>query len=56
MWLSERKKSRGYGEAMVGQTTLGGDPAGAYLDAERRALAVFAPGGMCGGPPWGKRC
>ncbi|WP_294552133.1 hypothetical protein [uncultured Pseudoflavonifractor sp.] len=54
MWLSERKKSRGYGEAMVGQTTLGGDPAGAYLDAERRALAVFAPGGYVWRPAVGE--
>ena len=50
MWLSERKRGRGYGEAMVGQTTLSGNPAGVYLDAERRALAIFAPGGYAWRP------
>ena len=54
MWLSERKKGRGYGEAMVGQTTLSGDPAGVYLDAERRALVVFAPGGYVWRPAVGE--
>ncbi|HJG87004.1 hypothetical protein [Pseudoflavonifractor capillosus] len=54
MWLSERKKGRGYGAAMVGQATLSGDPAGAYLDAERRALAVFAPGGYVWRPAVGE--
>ena len=54
MWLSERKRGRGYGEAMVGQTTLSGDPAGAYLDTERRALVVFAPGGYVWRPAVGE--
>ena len=39
---------------MVGRTTLSGDPAGAYLDAERRALAVFAPGGYVWQPAVGE--
>ena len=39
---------------MVGQTTLSGDPAGAYLDAERRALVVFAPGGYVWRPAVGE--
>ena len=54
MWLSERKRGRQYGEAMVGQTTLSGDPAGVYLDAERRTLAVFAPGGYAWRPAVGE--
>ena len=54
MWLSERKRGRQYGEAMVGRTTLGGDPAGVYLDAERRTLAVFAPGGYVWRPAVGE--
>ncbi|MEG2118840.1 MAG: hypothetical protein RRY53_00690 [Pseudoflavonifractor sp.] len=33
------------GAKLVGEATLGGDPAGVWLDAERRALAVYAPGG-----------
>lgn len=39
---------------MVGQTTLSGDPAGAYLDAERRTLVVFAPGGYVWRPAVGE--
>lgn len=39
---------------MVGQATLSGDPAGVYLDAERRALAVFAPGGYVWRPAVGE--
>ena len=39
---------------MVGRTTLPGDPAGVYLDAERRTLAVFAPGGYVWRPAVGE--
>ena len=38
MWTSDRRKTRQAGESWVdwGEVTLEGDPAGAYLDGERR--------------------
>ena len=39
---------------MVGQVTLSGAPAGAYLDGERRDLAVLAPGGYFWRPAVGE--
>ena len=47
MWTSDRRKTRQAGESWVdwGEVTLEGDPAGAYLDGERRQLAVYGPGG-----------
>lgn len=41
MWTSDRRKTRQAGESWVdwGEVTLEGDPAGAYLDGERRQLA-----------------
>lgn len=47
MWLSQRKENRILpdGGADVGQITLAGDPAGVWLDGERRELPVFGPGG-----------
>ena len=49
MWTSDRRKTRQAGESWVdwGEVTLEGDPAGAYLDGERRQLAVYGPGGYC---------
>ena len=35
--------------------TVVGDPAGAYLDGERRQLAVYGPGGYCWKPALGDR-
>lgn len=54
MWLSERKRGRGSDGALVGAATLEGETAGAYLDGERRDLAVFAPGGYCWRPAVGQ--
>lgn len=47
MWLSERKGAGAPGReaARVGTVTLPGDPAGVFLEGERRDLPVFAPGG-----------
>lgn len=47
MWISERKQREGLpgGWAAVGEVTLAGDPAGVWLDGERRDLPVFGPGG-----------
>lgn len=58
MWLSEREQRRQEREraaALVGEVTLGGDPAGAYLDGERRALPVFGPGGYVWRPAPGQQ-
>lgn len=47
MWISERSQKRTVldGMAQVGYVTLPGDPAGVYLDGERRELPLFGPGG-----------
>lgn len=46
MFLSRRESPRQVGgQALVGPVTVPGDPAGAYLEGERRGLAVYAPGG-----------
>lgn len=57
MWTSDRRKTRQAGESWVdwGEVTLEGDPAGAYLDGERRQLAVYGPGGYCWKPALGDR-
>ncbi len=55
MWLSGRKHGGAGTGAMVGATTLEGDPAGAYLDGERRQLEVFAPGGYHWRPALGQQ-
>lgn len=56
MWLSSARRTRGSsGGASVGRATLEGDPAGAYLDGERRALPVFAPGGYFWRPALGQK-
>lgn len=57
MWTSDRRKTRQAGESWVdwGEVTLEGDPAGAYLDGERRQLAVYGPGGYCWKPVLGDR-
>lgn len=46
MFLARRERQeRRSGEALTGPVTLPGDPAGAYLEGERRGIAVYAPGG-----------
>ena len=48
MWIAERERRRAeesQAAALVGRVTLDGDPAGVYLDGERRDLPVFGPGG-----------
>lgn len=42
------------GGAAVGSATLEGDPAGVYLDGERREVPVYAPGGYCWRPALGQ--
>ena len=46
MFLAKREgRPLGGGTALTGPVTLPGDPAGAWIEGERRALAVYAPGG-----------
>lgn len=46
MWLSrQRQVPRRGGDALTGPVTVPGDPAGAWLEGERRGVAVYAPGG-----------
>jgi len=47
MWLSGQAKGKteAPAAAQAGFTTLGGGETGVYLDGERRAMAVYAPGG-----------
>lgn len=46
MWLSrQREGPRRGGGALTGPVTVPGDPAGAWLEGERRGVAVYAPGG-----------
>jgi hypothetical protein len=46
MYLARRERKQGTGGlALTGPVTLPGDPAGAYLEGERRGVAVYAPGG-----------
>lgn len=47
MWISRQGRAVGsfHNYARLGEVTVAGDPAAVYLDGERRALPVFAPGG-----------
>lgn len=46
MFLGKRERQeKSAGTALTGPVTLPGDPAGAYLEGERRGVAVYAPGG-----------
>lgn len=46
MFLSRREKAvKAGGTALTGPVTLPGEAAGAWLEGERRALTVYAPGG-----------
>lgn len=55
MWTSDRRRERLDRESAAdcGAVTLEGDPAGAYLDGERRELGVYGPGGYCWKPALG---
>ncbi|WP_297210154.1 hypothetical protein [uncultured Flavonifractor sp.] len=57
MWIAEKSRSRQEPEpaAQLGQVTLPEDPAGVYLDGERRNLPVFAPGGYVWRPSRGRQ-
>lgn len=46
MFLAKREgRARAGGGALTGPVTLPGERAGAWLEGERRALTVYAPGG-----------
>ncbi|MEL4860455.1 hypothetical protein AAEU42_04285 [Pseudoflavonifractor phocaeensis] len=46
MWLSRQRQVPRRGvAALTGPVTVPGDPAGAWLEGERRGVAVYAPGG-----------
>lgn len=46
MFLAKREgRARSAGTAFTGPVTLPGDPAGAWIEGERRGVAVYAPGG-----------
>ncbi len=55
MWLSrrERRQSR-YGGALTGPVTVSGRDVGAWLEGERRGVAVYAPGGYHWAPAPGQ--
>lgn len=58
MWTAQRSRQSGTpwsGVADQGRVTLGGDPAGVYLDGERRWLAVYGPGGYSWRPAAGQQ-
>lgn len=46
MFLGKRERRENpAGTAFTGPVTLPGDPAGAYLEGERRGVEIYAPGG-----------
>lgn len=57
MWIAERSRRRPEPEELagLGQVTLPRDPAGVWLDGERRMLPVFAPGGYVWRPSLGEQ-
>lgn len=55
MFLSRRQRTpKAPAAALTGPVTLQGDPAGAWLEGERRGVAVYAPGGYCWVPQTGE--
>lgn len=55
MFLARRERGRSPGgTAATGPVTVSGCPAGAYLEGERRGVAVFAPGGYHWVPQMGE--
>lgn len=55
MWTSDRSRSCPVEEpaAGLGEVTLGDNPAGVYLEGERRWTQVYSPGGYCWRPALG---
>ncbi len=54
MWLArEKRRQSGSAGALTGPVTVPGDPAGAWLEGERRGVAVYAPGGYHWAPAMG---
>ena len=53
MWLAKQKGRAAPERAVLGPVTLAGDPAGAYLEGERRGVAVYAPRGYHWAPQQG---
>lgn len=55
MWLSKREghEKKESAEALTGPVTLSGAELGAWLEGERRNLAVFSPGGYHWAPKVG---
>lgn len=54
MFLGKReRRPRSGGGALTGPVTLAGDPAGAWIEGERRGVAVYAPGGYHWAPRLG---
>lgn len=56
MWLSgqTRRREERRSAAQAGYATLGGDGGAVYLDGERRAMAVYGPGGYQWSPAPGQ--
>ncbi len=55
MWLSKREEQekKGPDHALTGPVTLAGNEVGAWLEGERRGVAVYAPGGYHWSPQVG---
>ena len=46
MFMAKKERTgRAGGGALTGVVTVSGDPAGVWLEGERRGVAVYAPGG-----------
>ena len=46
MFMAKKERTgRTGGGALTGVVTVSGDPAGVWLEGERRGVAVYAPGG-----------
>lgn len=54
MFLAKREREQSAGAAaLTGPVTVAGAPAAAYLEGERRDVAIYAPGGYHWVPGWG---
>lgn len=55
MWTSDRGRRHPVEEpaAGLGEVTLGDNPAGVYMEGERRWTQVYSPGGYCWRPALG---
>lgn len=55
MFLARRESTpKASAPVLTGPATLPGDPAGVWLEGERRGVAVYAPGGYCWAPQTGE--